>query len=94
MRTRKSDSDLASGRVKCGRAVLVGLGLDNAEGHVRYTRGEAYELYGGSESAHSEMQRRAAQIREEIAGLGISLDSLTFEQYQAIQAIVERVNCE
>lgn len=94
MRTRNNDNNLPAGRVKQGRAVVVGLGLDDSGGHVRYTRGEAFELIGGSEEAHDEMQRRIVIIREEIAKRGICLDRMTYEQYQEIRELVERVGCE
>ena len=83
---------MSASRVKRGRAVLVGLGLDDSGGHVRYTRGDAYELYGGSETSHGEMQRRVRFIQEEIARHGICLDRMTYEQYEMIRDIVERAN--
>ncbi len=94
MRKKTNDDSLTSGRVKRGHAVLLGYGLDNEDGHIRYTRGSAFELYGGSDSAHGEMQKRALLIQEEIAKLGISLDGMTYEQYQLVRGIVERVGCE
>lgn len=94
MRTSKNENSLPSSRVKRGRAVVVGLGLDDSGGHVRYTRGDAYELYGGSEAAHVEMQRRVRRIQDEIASHGIRLDDMTHEQYETLLAIVERANCE
>jgi hypothetical protein len=84
---------LAPSRVKRGRAVLVGYGMDDAGGHVRYSRGSSVELYGGSPGVHAEMQKRAARIQDEIARLGISLDGMTYEQYLAVKEIVDRVNC-
>ncbi|MCD8351243.1 MAG: hypothetical protein LUC93_11605 [Planctomycetaceae bacterium] len=94
MRKKTNEDNFAAGRVKRGRAVLVGYGLDDSNGHVRYTRGAAFELYGGSDLAHGEMQKRAQIIEEEIAKLGISLDGMTYEQFQMVQDIVERVSCE
>ncbi len=94
MRMHTNDGELLSGRVRRGRAVVVGLGLDDAEGHVRYTRGESYHLYGGSEAAHEEMQRRARVIHEELSKRGISLERMTREQYEQLLDIVDRVNCE
>ena len=94
MRMYTNEGDLLSGRVRRGRAVVVGLGLDDAKGHIRYTRGESYQLYGGSEAAHREMQRRAKIIHEEMAKQGISLDRMTLEQYRTLLDIVHRVNCK
>lgn len=94
MRTGNKDNNLAPNRIRSGRAMVVGLGLDDAEGHFRYTRGDAYELYGGSEDAHREMLRRMRRIQAEIAEMGITLDAVTYEQYEKIKDIVARVNAE
>jgi len=92
---RKQNNDpIPSSRVKRGRAVLVGYGLDDDQGHIRYTRGNSFELFGGSDSAHGEMQQRALEIQEEAAKLGFSLDGMTYEQFEMLRAVVERVNCE
>ncbi len=91
MRKHHNEERLAPARVKRGRAVLVGYGLDDAGGHVRYSRGSSVELYGGSQDAHAEMQKRAAIIQDEIARLGIALDGMTYEQYLAVKEIVNRV---
>lgn len=94
MRNYQRNGNLAPARIRRGRAVLVGYGLDDADGHVRYSRGQATELYGGSERAHQEMQERAQRIHEEIARLGISLEHMTYEQFLQVREIVDRVNCE
>lgn len=80
--------------VKRGKAVLLGYGLDDSLGHVRYTRGNGFELFGGSEQAHREMQRQTSVILEESERLGISLDGMTYEQFETLRGIVERVNWE
>ncbi len=94
MLTRRNDNNLPMGRVRRGRAVVVGLGLDEADGHVRYTKGEGFELCGGSDEAHREMQRRAKRIRDEMTRLGIPSERMTYDQYLTLREIVERVNCE
>lgn len=92
MRTKNNDKNLPASRVTYGRAVVYGLGLDDSDGHTRYTKSDAYELYGGSEGAHREMQRRALIIREEMLRLGISLDCMTYAEYQQLQDIIDRAN--
>lgn len=94
MRTADNEGDFPAGRMKRGRAVVVGLGLDDSGGHIRYTKGKGFELYGGSECAHTEMQRRAKLIQDEIDRMGIVMERMTREQYQMVQNIVERVNCK
>lgn len=91
MQKQEKEEDVRSVRVKRGRARLVGYGLDS-DGQVRYTRGDGMELYGGSDKAHAEMQRRALIIREKLASLGISLDSMTYDQYLLAKGVVEGVN--
>jgi hypothetical protein len=39
---------------------LIGLGLDNQDGHKRITQGEEFLLVGGSEETHERMQDGAA----------------------------------
>lgn len=94
MRTQDNDQNIPSERVRRGRGMVIGLGLDDSGGHVRYTRGDAFELWGGSEKAHDDMQKYAARINQEIADLGISLERMTYAQYLQICDIVERVNAE
>ncbi len=48
------------------KAVLLGLGLDNEDGHVRYTKGPNFHLVGGSEETHEEMQDKAVHFNEEL----------------------------
>lgn len=89
-----TDENPAPRRIKRGRAVLVGYGLDEGDGHIRYTRSNAVELFGGSDQAHDEMQKRAIMIQDELSRLGISLDGMTYEQFEVVKGIVDRVNCE
>lgn len=96
MRTSNSNHDAPSIRTGTGkgRAVLVGYGLDDAAGHVRYTRSHGYELYGGSESTHDAMQAKARKIYEELVSLGYSLDNITRDQIDEVRRIVERISAE
>ena len=94
MRKYLSNDSAAQRRAKRGHAVLVGYGLDGADGHIRYTKAESVELYGGSDQAHSRMQERALRIQRELDEHGISLDGMTYEQFQIAQAIVEKANHE
>ena len=41
------------------KSVLLGMGLDNKDGHVRATKGENFRLYGGSKETHERMQEKA-----------------------------------
>ena len=48
------------------KAWLLGLGLDNEDGHTRVTRGKNFHLVGGSEETHGRMQEKAIRFNEEL----------------------------
>lgn len=58
------------------RARLLGLGLDNDDGHVRITRSENFQLYGGSAETHEEMQDKCVRFNEKLSDRGKRLDDL------------------
>lgn len=45
---------------------LLGLGLDNDDGHTRLTRGKNFLLCGGSQQTHAVMQETALKINEHL----------------------------
>jgi hypothetical protein len=48
------------------RAGLLGIGLDNEDGHKRITRGENFALVGGSEETHGRMTETVVKTFEEL----------------------------
>ena len=54
-------------------ALLVGVGLDGADGHKRVTKGRDFLLVGGSDETHERMQERAVKVNEELDRRGIRL---------------------
>ena len=67
------------GRVR-KKAVLLGLGLDNDDGHVRYTRGPNFHLFGGSQQTHEEMQDTAVRLNEELKKRDKQLEEVNREE--------------
>lgn len=49
---------------------LLGIGLDNEDGHQRITRSEEFLLVGGSEETHERMQDVAIRFEESLKDLG------------------------
>jgi hypothetical protein len=94
MRNYQPNENSVQRRDTRGRAVLYGYGTDIADGHFRYTKAGAVDLYGGSEQAHSRMQARALRIQRELDEQGICLASMTYEQFTVAKAIVEKANRE
>ncbi len=52
------------------KAHLLGLGLDNEDGHKRLTRAEDFTLVGGSAETHERMTETAMKTFEELRNRG------------------------
>jgi hypothetical protein len=52
------------------KAGLLGLGLDNEDGHKRITTGEQFAIVGGSAETHGRMTETAIKTFEELKGRG------------------------
>ena len=48
------------------KAALLGLGLDNDDGHKRITTGEQFAIVGGSEETHGRMTETVVKTFEEL----------------------------
>lgn len=53
-----------------GKTHLLGVGLDNDDGHTRITRAEDFSLVGGSASTHERMTETAIKTFEELKSRG------------------------
>jgi hypothetical protein len=56
---------------------LIGIGLDNPDGHTRVTRGENFSLYLGSEETHDRMTEACIKLNEKLRRKGTSLDEVS-----------------
>jgi hypothetical protein len=56
---------------------LVGLGLDNKDGHTRITKGDNYYLCGGSEETHDRMVETTIKFNENLDRKGKELTDLS-----------------
>jgi hypothetical protein len=52
------------------KAHLLGLGLDNEDGHKRITRAEDFSIVGGSRETHERMTETAVKTFEELKNRG------------------------
>jgi hypothetical protein len=55
------------------RAALLGLGLDNDDGHKRITTGEQFAIVGGSAETHERMTETVVKTFEELKTRGKGL---------------------
>lgn len=49
-----------------GKAGLIGVGLDNEDGHKRITTGDKFALMGGSQETHERMTETVMKTFEEL----------------------------
>lgn len=52
------------------QAALLGVGLDNKDGHKRITTGEQFAIVGGSEETHGRMTETVVKTFEELKNRG------------------------
>lgn len=59
---------------------LIGVGLDNDDGHKRLTKGEEFFLVGGSEDTHERMQDVVIHVTETLKSKGKRLQDAEVEE--------------
>ena len=76
----------ASGRGESEKksAALLGVGLDNDDGHTRITRGKNFFLCGGSQDTHAVMQETAIKINEHLDTRGKRLEDVSVGELKDI----------
>lgn len=66
------------------KAQILGLGLDNKDGHARVTKGDNFYLVGGSEETHEKMTETAVKVNEKLDAKGKALEEVTKEEFTDI----------
>ncbi len=66
------------------KKMLLGLGFDCRDGHVRITKGDNFRLYGGSKETHEVMQEKAVKFNEHLNKKHKTLDNLTKKEFKDI----------
>jgi hypothetical protein len=61
---------------KRGPRSLLGVGLDNDDGHKRITTGERFAILGGSAETHERMTETVVKTFEELKQRGKHLDEV------------------
>ncbi len=70
---------------------MLGIGLDNEDGHKRVTQGEEFLLVGGSEETHERMQDVAIHVTEALKHKGKRLqDAEIQEVFDLVQKAMDR----
>lgn len=66
------------------RKILLGLGFDARDGHLRITRGKNFRLFGGSEQTHEMMQEKAIKFNEQLKARGKVLEEIDHKEFNEI----------
>jgi hypothetical protein len=66
------------------RGHLLGVGLDNEDGHKRITQGEGFSLVGGSAETHDRMTETAVKTFEELKARGRSIHNVEPKELEDI----------
>jgi hypothetical protein len=66
------------------RKILLGLGMDCKDGHVRVTKGKNFRLFGGSEETHGLMQEKAIKFNEQLDKRRKTLDDIGQKEFREI----------
>lgn len=66
------------------KAGLLGVGLDNTDGHKRLTTGEQFAIVGGSAETHERATETFIKTFEELKTRGKSLDQVEREELKEI----------
>ena len=65
-------------------AALLGVGLDNDDGHKRITKGEQFAIVGGSEETHGRMTETVVKTFEELKFRGKHLSQVERQELAEI----------
>lgn len=63
------------------KALLLGLGLDNKDGHKRITQGDNFVLLGGSHDTHEHMTEKAIKFNEKLKHRGKNLEEIGKQEF-------------
>ena len=75
---------MKAARNKKTSAAMLGVGLDDAQGHTRLTRGDNFVLVGGSYETHARMQETAIKVNEQLEKRGQKLEDLSGGEFREI----------
>ena len=70
------------------RKILLGLGFDAKDGHVRITKGHNFRLFGGSKITHEIMQEKAIKFNEQLEKRSKTLDEINEKEFREIAKVI------
>ena len=70
------------------RKIILGLGFDSEDGHLRITKGDNFKLFGGSEDTHEMMQEKAIKFNEQLDKRHKSLEDIDEKEFREISKTI------
>ena len=70
------------------RKILLGLGFDSKDGHLRITKGENFRLFGGSEETHEMMQEKAIKFNEHLDKRHKAIEEINEKEFREISRAI------
>ena len=70
------------------RKIILGLGFDSKDGHLRITKGDNFRLFGGSEDTHEMMQEKAIKFNEQLDKRHKSLEDISQKEFRDISKAI------
>ena len=66
---------------KYKNGMLLGVGVDNKDGHKRVTKGDNFYLAGGSEETHDRMTETVIKFNEKLSRRGKTINDLSRDEF-------------
>lgn len=70
------------------RRMLLGMGFDSKDGHLRITKGENFRLFGGSEETHDMMQEKAIKFNEQLDKRHKKIEDINEKEFRDISRVI------
>ena len=70
------------------KKIILGLGFDSKDGHLRITKGDNFRLFGGSEDTHEMMQEKAIKFNEQLDKRHKNLEDISQKEFREISKVI------
>ena len=70
------------------KKIILVLGFDSKDGHLRITKGDNFRIFGGSENTHEIMQEKAIKFNEQLDKRHKSLEDINEKEFRDISKTI------
>jgi hypothetical protein len=69
---------------RISKKILLGLGFDSKDGHIRVTKGNNFRIFGGSEETHEIMQAKVLEFNRKLDRMKKTLDEIDEREFRRL----------